>query len=177
MPKNTKGGKGHKRQKNSSLRDLKQTVYADDTQYYGFVEKYHGSGRCDLVYIKKESGTEIQSKSMGILRGSIRKRCKLRAGDLVLLSDREFQQDRVDILLKYDYEDILELKRSKVLHPHILKLYDTNMETVSSQLKRDKSNNEHSYGNDILSNSNNDDDMLIEFNNSDGDSDDDMDYM
>ena len=168
MPKNTKGGKGHKRQKNSSLRELKKTVYADDTQYYGYVNKYYGSGRCDVTFIKNENSTEMKCKSMGILRGSIKKRCKLRAGDLVLLSDREFQQDKVDILLKYDHDDIGELKRSKVIHPHILKLYIDNCETVSSQLKKGKDTN-NSYGNDILNDNDNDDnlDTIIDFNNSD----------
>ncbi len=46
---------------------------------------------------------------LGVIRGKMRKRSWISSGDIVLVSLREFQKDKVDILFKYSSDNIRKL--------------------------------------------------------------------
>jgi translation initiation factor 1A len=104
MPKNKIGGKGAKKGKNISI--ARNTLIEKDTdQEYAQVLKMLGSGR---IRLQSESGLEM----VGIIRGKMYKRTWIGVGDLVLISNREFQRDKADVIHKYSADDIRSLKLS-----------------------------------------------------------------
>ena len=108
MPKNFKGGKGARKGKNSALREERVLEKASEGQYYGICTKYYGNHRGDIVFYmevsdgKDSNGNDIMIEkeftSMGIVRGSIRKRTKLRAGNVVIVAPRDYQLNKIDII-------------------------------------------------------------------------------
>ena len=47
---------------------------------------------------------------MGHIRGKMRKKVWMTAGDIVLVALREYEKDKCDIILKYTQEEIMKLK-------------------------------------------------------------------
>lgn len=145
MPKNFKGGKGAKKGKNSALRVERALEKATEGQYYGICTKYYGNHRGEIVfYMKVSDGKDINGEdimiekeftSMGIVRGSIRKRTRLRAGNVVIVAPRDYQLNKIDIIYMYNYDDFKKLKRTENIHPKIL----TNCESIND--KSDENNN------------------------------------
>lgn len=108
MVKNTKGGKGAKKQKNSTSFETdpnKTIVYKDDSgqQLYAQVEKVLGNSRYD-VYC--EDGVQ----RIAHMRGKLR-RNRVQIGDIVLIALREFQTDdkKCDIIHKHTDDERLLL--------------------------------------------------------------------
>ena len=48
----------------------------------------------------------------------------MRAGDIVVVSPRSFQTDKVDIVLKYSTDEVYSLKNCNDLHPKIVSMCD-----------------------------------------------------
>lgn len=125
MPKNIKGGNKAKKGKNCRFREERQLDLATDGQYYGICTKYYGSARGDVTYICNNGTEESEISALGIIRGSIKKRSKLRAGDIVVVSPREYQSDKIDIVIVYNNEDYHKLKRTKNVHPKIISMRES----------------------------------------------------
>lgn len=85
-----------RRQKTPRTREL---VYADDGQHYGVVLKMLGNGRCML---KCSNGLEV----IGVIRGKMKFRAWVHADDLVLVSERDFQDNKMDIIHVYPPEHV-----------------------------------------------------------------------
>ena len=107
MGKNQKGGKKHKKYKNSNQSNIqKQTIYKDDGQNYFVITKMLGDGRC------LGNGDDGRTDVLLIIRGSMRKKVWIHPGDYVLGSYRDFSAKPIaDILHKYRPEEISEFKR------------------------------------------------------------------
>jgi translation initiation factor 1A len=140
MPINKKGGKGHKKCKNSIYRDevSKKVEYRqeDNNEVYGVITKIYGSGRFLVLFYddldKKKAGTP--KEKMGILRGNLRRRTRLCAGNLVLVSVRSFQEDKVDIIYKYKDYEISDLKKRNFLNNTLVEsMISTNNENDSAK--------------------------------------------
>lgn len=162
MPKNLKGGNRAKKGKNSALREEKKLEYATEGQWYGVCTNYYGSHRGQITYYGKipdESGNIVDKEvsALGIIRGSIRKRTKLRNGDLVIVAPRDFQIDKVDILYKYSFDEVKKLKKEITLHPSLLQ----NIDKSSSQ-GDDNTEAYFKFGNDDDSD-NSDEDEAVKF--------------
>lgn len=112
MPgKNTIGGKGYKRAKQSSGVEKKNMLtIADDGQQYGLVLKRLGG---QFVEVKCSDG-RIRK---GFLRGAIRKRVWLNIGDIIIVSTRTFTSDekKCDIIHKYTQDEVSQLEISGLL--------------------------------------------------------------
>lgn len=105
MPKNTKGGKGYKKgKKGGNGPSFKQLVLKEDGSEYATLGKNLGNSRftCDC-----HDGRE----RLGHIRGKMQKRVWLKQGDLVLVSVRDFQDDKCDIVHKYNEDDKGQLLR------------------------------------------------------------------
>jgi len=103
MPKNKgKGGKNRRRGKNDndSKREL---VYKEDGQEYAQVTKMLGNGRLEAYCFDGVS-------RLCHIRGKLRKRVWIQQGDIVLIGLREFQDQKADVILKYDNEEARSLK-------------------------------------------------------------------
>ena len=104
MPKN-KGGKKFK--KGKKFQDVKM-IYKDTSntgQLYGLVKKNNGNGRAEIL-------CEDGANRLGILRGSIRHRCRLNINDIIIICPHEFQDSKGMIIHKYNDTHRNELMRS-----------------------------------------------------------------
>lgn len=113
MVKNFGGGnkakrKGRKnfRGKTFSLDDLKAS--SEDNQEYGYVTEKYGDGRYELMCYDK-----VTRKAT--VRGSIKQKCRLDKGGLVLISMRDFQDTHSDILYVYTDDDKEKLVNANVI--------------------------------------------------------------
>lgn len=107
MTKNTIGGKGHKKSKNVNV--IKNVPFKVDGCEYGRVKDLLGNGRLRVV-------TLIDNKErIGHIRGSMYKKIWIGKDDIVLVSLRDFQDNKCDIIHKYDGEDVKYLiKRGEI---------------------------------------------------------------
>lgn len=104
MPKNKgKGGKNRRRGKNDSAGEKRELTVKEDGQEYGQVLKMLGNGRLEAFCF---DGV----KRLCHIRGKMRKKVWVNAGDVVLVSLREFQDEKGDVILKYNPEEARQLK-------------------------------------------------------------------
>lgn len=111
MTRNFKGGKKHKRGKNTS--EVKPvTIFKDQDQVYARVIKILGNGRFTLHCFNKKYIDEdndiydiTTNECLGIIRGKMRKRVWINTNDIVIASLREFEHGKVDIIHKYNLDE------------------------------------------------------------------------
>jgi len=114
---NKKGGKKHKRNKsqNTSAKPLR---YKEEDQQYAQIKKCQGNCRFQLfVFDGKER--------LGILCGAMRKRKFVNLMDVVLVSLREFEDEKCDIIDVYDDNEVRKLKQEKEI-PENIQLEEVN---------------------------------------------------
>jgi translation initiation factor 1A len=113
MGKNQKGGKGHKRCKNNNAKTDKKLEFKDEgeLQQYGVVVTVLGGCRFTIAYMNNNSLTE----KLGVICGRMRKRVFIKRGDVVIISEREFEKHKVDIVHKYQDHEAILLKKYKEL--------------------------------------------------------------
>lgn len=115
MPNNKgKGGKKHRKQKNENI-SKRDMVWKEDGQAYAVIEKMLGNGRVNLCYFTRDEDNHFKkNKALGIIRGTMRrKKVWINTEDIVLVSIREFEEGKVDILHKYDYDETKSLQSMK----------------------------------------------------------------
>lgn len=99
MGKNTgKGGKYYRRSKNIATDEKRQIIFKEPGQEYAQVKKMLGNGRCELFCF--DGLTRI-----GHIRGSMHKRVWIVVDDIVLVSLRDYQVSKADIIHKYTLEE------------------------------------------------------------------------
>ena len=132
MPKNKQGGKKHKKYARHSDAFTRELIIAEDGQYYALVNKHLGNGRVNVLYIDPDrGGIEI----LATIRGSFRRRRGanfVSINNIVLISLRDFQSDKCDIIHVYKQEEINQLKKigeiSDNLSPKDNKQFQDDME-------------------------------------------------
>ena len=165
MPKNTTGGKKHKKAKN--VVKVEKLIEGDNLfQFYSKVNKKLGGGTFSVdVFIpekreKKMVNGELQDKiirheevkkdQLALIRGSIRKRSRIEVGNIVLVSLREFEDRKVDIIHAYKNDDVNILRRQNKLPK--CKIFendeetDVNFEVDSDEINFDESSKISSKG-------------------------------
>lgn len=93
-----KGGK----KKTFRIEKVKELLLAEDMQTYAKITKCLGDRKMILILPDK-------SEIMGLIPGRFRKRVWMNTGDIVLVSYREFESTKVDIIHKYSSEDTKKL--------------------------------------------------------------------
>jgi len=107
MPKNT-GGKKFKKNKNY-LQNTRELVLPDKDQYYALVNKLLGNCRVTVSYVDPKKGViEILSKMRKSLK---KKRQWVKVGNYVLISLRDFQDDKADVIHVYNDQEMNDLKK------------------------------------------------------------------
>ncbi|EGY19772.1 eukaryotic translation initiation factor 1A [Verticillium dahliae VdLs.17] len=97
------GGKNRRRGKNESDHEKRELTFKEDGQEYAQVVKMLGNGRLEALCF---DGT----KRLGNIRGKLRKKVWINQGDIILLSLREYQDDKGDVILKYTADEARSLK-------------------------------------------------------------------
>lgn len=119
-----RGGARAKKQKNHSIEENIKIILKDEGQEYGIVDKALGSGRFSVKCFDGKV-------RLGLLRGKLTKGINkknnfIMPGDYVLISTRDFQNDKCDILLKYSDQHIRDLIKLNELPK------DCNIKTIIS---------------------------------------------
>jgi translation initiation factor 1A len=104
MPKK-KSHKGARRAHKDKKREL--LFKSEDGQTYGRVEKMLGNGR---LLVTSEFATK-ESNLLCKIRGSMRRSEWISVGDTVLISLRDFQDDKADVLHVYNRDEVLMLTK------------------------------------------------------------------
>jgi len=104
MPKNKgKGGKNRRRGKNENDNEKRELVFKEEGQEYAQVLRMLGNGRLSAYCF---DGTT----RMAHIRGKLRKKVWVNQGDIILLSIRDFQDEKGDVILKYNSDEARSLK-------------------------------------------------------------------
>ena len=116
MGKNQKGGKGHKRCKNNNAKTDKKLEFksADGLQQYGVIVTVLGGCRFTVAYIKNGSLTE----KLGVICGRMRKKVFIKRGNVVIISEREFEITATPWRANAKYRRVLEVATGALRHVH-----------------------------------------------------------
>jgi len=109
MPKNKgKGGKNRRRGKNET-EEKRELQKKDFGQEYAQVVRMVGNGRLEAHCFDGK-------KRMCHIRGKMRKRVWVNQGDIILIGLRDFQDEKADVIRKYNAEEARRLKKLGELH-------------------------------------------------------------
>jgi len=105
MPKNKgKGGKNRRRGTKAGEGDQRrELIFREDGQEYGQVTRMLGNGRLTVLCFDGRS-------RLAVIRGKMRKKVWVNQGDIILISLRDFQDDKADVLVKYTSDEARSLK-------------------------------------------------------------------
>jgi translation initiation factor 1A len=99
-----KGGKNRRRGKGDGEESKRELEFKEDGQEYAQVVRMLGNGRCECFCYDGVT-------RLGHIRGKMRKKVWVTAGDIVLVGKRDFQDEKVDILHKYSADEARNLKQ------------------------------------------------------------------
>merc|ERR1712093_235824 len=94
-------------------------VFKEEGQEYAQVLKMLGNGRVEAMCFDGE-------KRLGHIRGKMRKKVWINQGDIVLLSLRDFQDGKADVIQKYSSDEARKLKQYGEL-PETAKINETDV--------------------------------------------------
>lgn len=133
------------RNKKKSTNIVKNYLIDEEYEEYALSKKLLGNCRVSLL---TNSGEEV----IGIIRGNMRKfnkRVLIEVGDIVAVSKRDFQTNKVDIVHKYNLEQTQSLINNKQLSDVLINQYYKNSH------KTDKTDDTHIIFDDKEENSDN----------------------
>ena len=110
------------RNKKKSTNIVKKDIIDEEYEEYALSVKLLGNCRVSLI---TNTGNDV----IGIIRGNMRKfnkRVLIEVGDIVAISKRDFQSNKVDIVHKYNLEQTQMLINSKVLSDVLINNYYKN---------------------------------------------------
>ena len=121
MPKNQgKGGKKKRRGKSDANFVTRELIKKDsDDQEYAQVVKLLGNARLEAKCFKKKDGEFSSKTRICLIRGKMRKRVWIATNDLILVSLRDFDDDKGDVIHKYEENEIKKLIKQGQL-PNII---------------------------------------------------------
>lgn len=105
MVKKTGGGNKHKKKKNnpSTTEIERELVFKVESQEYGQVSRLLGNCRLEVQCFDGKT-------RLGNIRGSMRKKVWIKVNDVVLVSLRDFEDGKCDIIHKYESKEVNRLK-------------------------------------------------------------------
>lgn len=96
-------------------------ICKDDDQFYAKITKVNGGGRYVLRCLDEDH------ELLGICRGNLKNRKLLARGAVVLISKRDFQPTKCDILYVYDQDELSVLEKNGDING-FYRQYDTDIE-------------------------------------------------
>jgi len=141
MPKNLKGGNKAKSLKNSSGIDRKRDIEVpeeSDDSHIAMIMKVYGDSRY-MVQIIDSNGLQSKQILAHISKGTKNKYAKgiiLSLGSYVLISIRNFEKEKADIIFAYKDSEISFL----IQNDYIVKV---NMSNIDNVINNDETNNDN----------------------------------
>jgi initiation factor 1A len=127
-PKNF-GGKKHRRGKNQQI--TSKVDIPDEGQYFGYITKILGGGFVSVTYyiptIKEDSIEWIQNEKKGKIRGKMMRRVWININDIVLITERGFDDKTIDIISKFTQDNIDYLKKQNIPIPNINNMFNNDI--------------------------------------------------
>ena len=106
MPKNTIGGSGAKKSKNTTTHIRpKELLFRQECEDYAIVLQLLGSSRLKVMCLTS------QQEKIGIIRGNMRKKVWIGKDDIILISNRDFEDNKCDVVHKYTPDEVKLLKK------------------------------------------------------------------
>jgi len=99
-----KGGKSRRRGKNENEPTKRELVVKEEGQEYAQVVKMLGNERLEAFCF---DGKTRQCH----IRGKMQKKVWINKDDIILISLRDYQDDKCDVILKYNADEIMKLKQ------------------------------------------------------------------
>jgi translation initiation factor 1A len=99
----SQGGKNRRRGKNENDNEKRELTFKEEGQEYAQVLKMLGNGRLEALCFDGE-------KRLAHIRGKLRKKVWINQGDIILLSLRDYQDEKGDVILKYSADEARSLK-------------------------------------------------------------------
>lgn len=127
MPRNTTGGNKHKKGKNYNTSSRELSISDNESTFYGLVQKALGGGHFAVHCNDSED-------RIATLRGSLQRNTRIAAGDLVLISLREFEKTKpgskqhCDIVIKYNSHEITQLTRQGIHYKNTGNVFSVTLE-------------------------------------------------
>lgn len=145
---NNKGGKKKKRSAKFAVGSKRDLLLKEESQEYGIVEKTLGDRRLEVLC------SDSTTKQCHI-RGKFKRRVWINVGDTVLVSLRDFEAGKGDIIHKYSPEEALMLKTMGHFDPNQLKNLTnddgtTNIQNIIMQSNDPQNQNFADSDDDIL---------------------------
>ena len=138
MPKNTKGGKKFKKMKHN-LDEQRVLDLPDKYQEFALVNKLLGNSRVTVTYIKDNQSA---INAMGVISGKLRKRKQwVIAGNFVIISERDFEKDKVDVIHVYKEYEMNELKRRGLINKKLVNLSNS----IGTTASKGEDNGDHEF--------------------------------
>jgi translation initiation factor 1A len=109
-------------------------VYPDDDQMYAIVQDMLGNGRVRVF-------CQDNKIRIGRIRGSMRKcgnKTIIEKGDLVIVAGRDYEDDKSDIIHKYNYDEGTYLARGGDLPDTIQKAWTNSMDVGGAACENDQ---------------------------------------
>lgn len=105
MGKKNTGGKNFKKQKKQTFtNNNRELIYREDEQAYARIIKSLGDSRFECECF------EINEKKIAHVRGVFKRRVWMNVGDIILVSLRDFDTTKCDIIHKYTSDEAQMLK-------------------------------------------------------------------
>ncbi|XWV24466.1 nucleic acid-binding protein [Tupanvirus deep ocean] len=111
MPKNKGAGGKNRRKGKGTTTKTRELVYKDTDQEYGQITKSLGNGYMEVMCFTSNGNITKRAH----IRGNMRKRVWMAAGDIVLVSVRDYQDTTCDIVMKYTSDEARLLRTRKQL--------------------------------------------------------------
>ena len=118
MP-NKGGKKKGKRNNASTLAPKRALIYKEDLEEYAQVSKLLGDRRLIVTLPDK-------SETLAMIPGRFRKRCWMKVGDVIIVSRREFEVGKMDVIYKYNDDEVRKLIKDKEIPEYFTDAFATN---------------------------------------------------
>lgn len=113
--------KGNKKKKKTSDPEKRELLLKEEGQEYAQVLKMLGNGRLEAMAMDGK-------KRLCIIRGKMRKHVWIHPGDTILVSLREFQDGKGDVIHKYTPVEAKELQKKGAIDFQLVDTPDKNEE-------------------------------------------------
>jgi translation initiation factor 1A len=119
MPKNTVGGKKYKQQKHKTDENLnKPLLLKEKDQEYASVTKLLGHSRVSATFYDNNLKREREINC--VLRPGLKKKRQwAKMGSIILISLRDFEKDRADVIHVYNDDEARKLRNKNIINSNL----------------------------------------------------------
>nr|WCZ58573.1 translation initiation factor 1A [Andalucia godoyi] len=108
-----KGGKNRRRGANNTEGTKRELIIREEGQEYAQVLRMLGNGRLEAKCFADAKTRQCH------IRGKMRKKVWINVGDIVLISTREYQDEKADVIHKYTPDEARALKAQEEIPDNI----------------------------------------------------------